>query len=119
MRKAFFPTLFLAMGLMANAQAADIGACPKVSEIKSEPYTDANLPAGHNEGFKYQASQGGHKWTGETMSTADDFLSAEYQLKASAISADGNTCEYGGKTVVKKLGGDETTSTPYLKLKKS
>ncbi|MET0776204.1 MAG: hypothetical protein ABWZ65_12105 [Pseudomonas mandelii] len=106
----------LFFGAMAgNAYAAGTDICPKVSEIKSSPYTsnDPNIPAPFNEGYKYAATANGKNWTGVTMATRDDYLAKKYELKAE--SYDGSICSYGGKTVVE----DGETAVPYLKLKAS
>lgn len=99
----------------SNAFASDVGICPKVSEIKSSPYTssDPNIPAPFNEGYKYTATANGKTWEGVTMATNDDYLASKYKLKAE--SYDGSICSYGGETVVE----NGETAVPYLKLKAS
>jgi hypothetical protein len=107
---------FLVLGAMAgNAYAAGTDACPKVSEIKSSPYTsnDPNIPAPFNEGYKYTATANGKTWTGVTMATNDDYLAKKYNLKPE--NYDGSICSYGGTTVVE----NGETAVPYLKLKSS
>jgi hypothetical protein len=111
MCKTILAGVLLTMGLIGNAHAADIGSCPEVSDIKSSPYTDPDLPPPHGEGFQYTAPGG---WTGQVSSTADDFLDPKYELKAEKISDNGKVCDYGGKDVV--IGNEK--STPYLRLKK-
>lgn len=105
--------MFAMMALMGNVYAADINSCPKVSDIKSTPYTDPSVPVPHNTGFKYTASSNGKTWSGETLSTRDDFLDPKYELKAENYS--GDICSYGGKTIKE----NNETSIPYLKLKAS
>ncbi|EJM19062.1 hypothetical protein PMI21_01777 [Pseudomonas sp. GM18] len=107
--------VFAMMALMGNVYAADVSTCPKVSDIKSSPYTsdDKNIPAPFNEGYKYTATANGKTWTGVTMATNDDYLAKKYELKAESF--DGSICSYGGKTLVE----NGETAVPYLKLKAS
>lgn len=107
--------VFALMTIMGNVYAAGIEVCPKVSEIKSSPYTsdDKNIPAPFNKGYKYTATANGKTWTGVTMDTNDDYLAKKYELKAESF--DGSICSYGGKTVVE----NGETAVPYLKLKAS
>jgi len=115
MRNLILATLLFATGLTSNLEAADLSTCPTRDQIHSSPYTDPDLPPPHGEGFKYTTDKkDNHYWSGQAASTEDDFLDKKYELVAQSISADGNTCEYGGKTITE---GD-VTSRPYLKLHK-
>lgn len=113
MSKSIAMALFIIGAATTNVYAAGIESCPPVNSIKSSAYTDSSIPAPHNSGFKYTASFNGKTWTGETLSTREDFLAPEYELKAESF--DGSICSYGGK---KKVENGEH-STPYLKLKSS
>lgn len=108
-------TLFAALLTAGSAYAAELSDCPAVTDIKADKFTDKDMPAPWNEGFKYKASTAsGKQWVGETMATADSFLEEKYALKVEgANEKEGKVvCMYGGKTV--KEGG--INSTPYLQM---
>lgn len=115
MSKAIAMALFIIGAVTTNAYASDVENCPPVSAINSNAFTsdDPNIPPPHNKGFKYEASFKGKKWTGEALSTKDDFLAPKYELKAESFN--GSICSYGGKKIVE----NGESSTPHLKLKSS
>ena len=113
MSKSIAMALFIIGAATTNAYAAGVESCPPVNTIKSSAYTDSSVSEPHNTGFKYTATFNGKTWTGETLSTRDDFLAPKYELKAESF--DGSICSYGGKKIVE----NGENSTPYLKLKSS
>lgn len=99
------------------SQSINTRQCPTTRDIRSEPYTDPDIPFPFGDGYQYTVTANGKTWVGQTAGTDDDYLSKEYELQPEQIhERDGRIyCDYGGKTVNK----NGVTSTPYLRLSTS
>ena len=113
-----FFALFSALGSQqlppAAAPSSDTGQCPATRDIRSQPYTDPDIPSPFGDGFTYSVTANGKTGVGQTAGTDDDYLDKKYELRPERIyEKDGRIyCDYGGTTVTE----NGNRATPNLRL---
>lgn len=119
MRNGHARAALLALSLASQVcTAADLCACPKVTDIKALKLNPANplLAAPYNRGYEYKApGESGKDWHGETLGSNDSYLEARYELRPEKIENEREkiVCTYVGKAI---SGTGDPLSQTYLKL---